>query len=126
MSDLKLNDLSKSMSSTLSASEEQSGALAGAVADCIKVALSASKSVSIPQFGVFSLAGEDGEPVMADGAANLSEDVSAKVGESSDRVESMITALFDGVKKELLAGKRIVLDDLGVFEVQPSKVRQLG
>ena len=126
MSDLKLTELSKSLSSTMSVSEERSGRLADALGVCIKAALSASKGVSIPKFGSFSLAGKGGKPVPVGAKANLMGDLSKKVGESDSRVEGMVNALFDAVKKELLAGKRIVLDDLGVFEVkiQPPKIER--
>jgi serine/threonine-protein kinase RsbW len=111
MAEIKLNELSKSLSSSMSVSEERSSSFVNSLAGSIKEALEGSKEVSLPGFGSLSKGG-------AGGKMNLVGDVATRLGEPNEqKVRSMLDALFEAVKKELLAGKRVVLDDLGVFEI---------
>ncbi len=111
MAEIKLNELSKSLSSSMSVSEERSSSFVNSLAGSIKEALDASKEVSLPGFGSLSKGGSGGK-------MNLVGDVAMRLGEPNEqKVRSMLDALFEAVKKELLTGKRVVLDDLGVFEI---------
>ena len=121
MSEVKLAELTKSLSSSLSMGE-RSGRLVDALVASIKSSLSASKDVSLGGFGSLSLASADGKPIPSMYKANLLGDVCAQLGESNEtRVRSTMDAVLEAVKKELLSGKRVVLDDIGVFEVRAEK-----
>jgi serine/threonine-protein kinase RsbW len=51
--------------------------------------------------------------------ANIVGDVCGKLSEPNEqKVRSMMDAVLEAAKKELLGGKRVVLDELGVFEVK--------
>ncbi len=122
MGEVKLNELTKSLSSSLSMSEERSGRFVDALVESVKTSLAASKEINLPGFGGLSLASSDGKPVPSMYKANLLGDVCAKLGESNEqRVRSTMDAVMEAVKKELLAGKRVVLDDLGVFEIKSER-----
>ncbi|HLF93465.1 MAG TPA: ATP-binding protein [Planctomycetota bacterium] len=122
MGEVKLNELTKALSSSLSMSEERSGRFVDAFVESVKSSLAASKEVSLPGFGGLSLASADGKPVPSMYKANVLGDVCAKLGEANEqRVRSTMDAVMEAVKKELLAGKRVVLDDLGVFEIKSER-----
>ena len=113
MGEIKLNELSKSLSSSMSVSEERSSSFVNSLAGSIKAGLEDSKEISIPGFGSLAKAGAPAGEKM-----NLVGDVAGRLGEPNEqKVRSMIDAVSEAVKKELLAGKRVVLDDLGVFEI---------
>ena len=113
MAEIKLNDLSKSLGPSVFASEDRGSRFMAALADAIHEGLSASKEIVIPAFGSLSRAG-----VVLSSKANIVGDVAAKLREPNEqRVRSMMDAVFLAVKKELLSGKRVVVDDLGVFEI---------
>jgi serine/threonine-protein kinase RsbW len=119
MADVKLVELTKSLSSSLSVSEERSSRFVDALVASVKSALGASKEVALPAFGTLSLAAADGSPLPAMYKANLLGDVCSKLSETNEqKVRSMMDAVLEAVKKELLAGKRVVLDELGVFEIK--------
>jgi serine/threonine-protein kinase RsbW len=119
MAEIKLQELTKSLSSSLSVSEERTSRFVDALVSSVKGALEASKEVPLPGFGGLSLAGADGKPVPAMYRANVLGDVCSRLGEANEqRVRSMLDAILEAAKKELLGGKRVVLDDLGVFEVK--------
>src|SRR5437868_4680475 len=122
MSEVKLNELTKSLSSSLSMSEERSGRFVDALVASVRTSLGASKDVSLPGFVSLSLASADGKPLPSLYKANLMGDVCAKLQESNEaRVRSTMDAVVEAVKKELLSGKRVVLDDIGVFEIKSEK-----
>ncbi len=122
MGEVKLNELTKSLSSSLSMSEERSARFVDALVESLKGSLAASKEVSLPGFGSLSLASADGKPVPSLYKANILGDVCAKLGEANEqRVRSTMDAVMEAVKKELLAGKRVVLGDLGVFEIKSER-----
>jgi serine/threonine-protein kinase RsbW len=111
MAEIKLNELSKSLSSSMSVSEERSSSFVNSLAGSIKAGLEGSKEVGLPGFGSLTKSG-------AGAKMNLVGDVATRLGEPNEqKVRSMLDALFEAVKKELLLGKRVVLDDLGVFEI---------
>jgi serine/threonine-protein kinase RsbW len=113
MGEIKLNELSKSLSSSMSVSEERSNSFVNSLAGAIKAGLEASKEISIPGFGSLTRTGS-----ASSGKLNLVGDVAGRLGEPNEqKVRSMMDAVFEAAKKELLAGKRVVLDDLGVFEI---------
>src|SRR5438477_9822324 len=122
MSEVKLNELTKSLSSTLSMSEERSGRFVDSLVNSVRTALAASKDVSLPGFGNLSLTSADGKPVPSMYKANILGDICAQLSESNQqRVQSTMDTVLEAVKKELLGGKRVVLDDLGIFEVRSEK-----
>jgi serine/threonine-protein kinase RsbW len=122
MAEVKLQELTKSLSSSLALSEDRSNRFVDALIASVKEGLRSSNEVALPGFGSFAPGGPDGAPAEAAGKTNLVSDVAGKIGEANDqKVRSMIDAVLEAVKKELLAGKRVVLDDLGVFEVQIEK-----
>src|SRR6185436_20610092 len=113
MGEIKLIELSKSLSSSMSVSEERSSSFINSLAGSIKAGLEGSKEISIPGFGSLAKAG-----AASGGKVNLVNDVATRLGEPNEqKVRSMMDAVFEAAKKELLAGKRVVLDDLGVFEI---------
>jgi serine/threonine-protein kinase RsbW len=96
----------------MSVSEERSSSFVNSLAGSIKAGLEGSKEIAVPGFGTLSRSGAP-----ANGKMNLVGDVAQRLGEPNEqKVRSMIDAVFEAAKKELLAGKRVVLDDLGVFE----------
>lgn len=119
MGDVKVTELSKTISSTLNQSEERSGRLIDAFVGAVKNAVASGKDVVLSGFGTFTLAGPDGKPMPGMYRANLAGDLSSRMGEGSpQKIEEMIGSLLDALKAEVLGGKRIVLDDIGVFEVK--------
>ncbi len=113
MGEIKLNELSKSLSSSMSVSEERSSSFVNSLAGSIKGGLGSGKEISIPGFGTLALAG-----AAASGKMNLVGDTAQRLGEPNEqKVRSMIDAVFEALKKELLSGKRVVFDDIGVFEI---------
>ena len=118
MSEVKLAELSKSLSSSLSLSEEKSAQFIDSLVEVIKKSLSASKDVPLPGFGSLSLVTADGNPLPAMYKADLVADLTSKLGDAAGQnVKGMVDAVFAAVKDGLMSGKRIVLDDLGVFEI---------
>src|SRR2546427_797453 len=117
MGEIKLNELSKSLSSSMAVSEERSSSFVNSLAGSIKAGLEGAKEIAIPGFGSLSRTG-----AASTGKMNLVGDVAGRLGEANEqKVRSMIDAVFEAAKKELLAGKRVVLDDLGVFEIGVEK-----
>ncbi|RPH50533.1 MAG: hypothetical protein EHM91_01945 [Planctomycetota bacterium] len=113
MGEIKLIELSKSLSSSMSVSEERSSSFVNSLAGSIKAGLEGSREISVPGFGILT---QSGTPSL--GKWNLVGDVGQRLGEVNEqKVRSMIDAVFEAAKKELLAGKRVILDDLGVFEM---------
>src|SRR5258708_2819877 len=95
----------------MSVSEERSSSFVNSLAGSIKSGLEGSKEVALPGLGSLTKSG-------AGAKMNLVGDVATRLGEPNEqKVRSMLDALFEAVKKELLLGKRVVLDDLGVFEI---------
>lgn len=114
MSDVKFHELTKSLGSKISVSEERGARFVDALAASIHGSLAAGKDVAISGFGTFSPIG-----FTPSQRANLLGDICARLGETGEqRARSILDTVLDAVKKELMAGKRIVLDDLGVFEVK--------
>ena len=117
MGEIKLIELSKSLSSSMSVSEERSSSFVNSLAGSIKAGLEGSREISVPGFGILT---HSGSPSL--GKWNLVGDVGQRLGEVNEqKVRSMIDAVFEAAKKELLAGKRVILDDLGVFEIGVEK-----
>lgn len=86
--------------------------------ESIKNALLSGKDVTIPGFGSFSIAGEDGNPQPALYQANLYGDVATHLGEPDvNRVKPMVGAVLEAATSSLLEGKKVVLEDLGTLEV---------
>ncbi len=116
MTDVKVHELTKALGPA--AGEQRLTKFVEALVPAIKEALAAGKDVSLAGFGTFSVAQADGRPVPALSKANVLADVSAKLGEAGEpRVKGLQDALLEAVGKELLAGRRVVFDDLGVLEI---------
>jgi serine/threonine-protein kinase RsbW len=110
MAEVKLVELTKSLG------DEGGSKFVEALAQAIQGALAGSKEVVLPGFGSLSVSGGSG------GKADLLGDVATRLSEgNSQRVRSMLDAVLEAVKKELLAGKRVVLDGLGTFEIGSEK-----
>lgn len=107
MAEITLNELSKSMGP----SGGKAAQVAEALGTAIRSALTAKKDASLPGLGSLSVAGGNGA-----GKADVMAEASMAVGDAAS-----VQAAIDAVKKELLAGKRVKLDGLGVFEVGKDK-----
>ena len=119
MADLKIDELSKTVSAATNQSEERVAHFIGSFVDVTKNAISQGKDVALAGFGVLSPAGPDGKPASTGSKANVVREVSAKLNESNDnRVETMMGSLLEAMKTEILAGKKVGLDDVGSFEVK--------
>jgi anti-sigma regulatory factor (Ser/Thr protein kinase)/nucleoid DNA-binding protein len=122
MADVSLNELTKSLSSSLSVSEEQGSQFVSALGKSVRAALAEQKEVSLAGFGTLSLQGKP-----ATGKADVAPAVAAAIGEGdSAKVGKMIATALEAVKKELLSGKRVMLDGLGIFEIgtQPPDIER--
>src|SRR2546421_3775299 len=96
MAEIKLNELSKSLSSSMSVSEERSSSFVNSLAGSIKAGLEGSREIPIPMFGALTRAG-----VPAMGKWNLVGDVAQPLGEPNEqKVRSMIDAVFEAGEKE--------------------------
>ncbi len=103
MAEVTLNELSKSMGSDGARAAQVAEALGAA----IRAALTARKSATLPGLGSLSVAGANGA-----GAADVVSESALAVGDAA-----VVQAALDAVKKELLAGKRVKIEGLGVFEI---------
>ncbi len=122
MADIKVRELAKSAAAGLSVSEDRGVHFVDALLASIRSALASGKDVSLPGFGSFGLSGSDGRIVSTGGRANIIGDICAKLGEVNEgRVKGLMDAIVEAVKKELLEGKRVALDDLGVFEIKAER-----
>ena len=57
MGEIKLNELSKSLSSSMAMTEERSSSFVNSLAGAIKAGLEGSKEITIPGFGTLSRSG---------------------------------------------------------------------
>ncbi len=122
MADIKVRDLAKSVASGLSVGEERSSHFVDALLGAIRNALQSGKEVPLAGLGSLTLTGTDGKGLSAGGRANLVGDVCSKLGEVNEtRVKGLLDAVVDGVKKELVGGKRVALEDLGVFAISAER-----
>ncbi len=118
MTDVSLQELTRTLGPGHSLSEERGERLGGALVEAIKAALAGGKDLSLAGFGIFSPAGPDGKPMRGLYRANLVGDICSRLGESGEqRVKEMLEALLGAIAKELLGGKRVVLGDLGSWQV---------
>lgn len=118
MPEIKLKELTKGLTTT-QMPEERTERLIDSLLASIKNAVVSGKDVNLTGFGAFSVAGKDGTPLPALYKANVIGEVCSKLGESNEnRVKTMVDALLEEAKKQLLDGKRVVLDDLGALEVK--------
>ncbi len=122
MAEVKVQELNGAVSSKLNQSDERSGRLIDAFVNAVKSAILAGKDVALPGLGTLTLAGKDGKPLPGTYRANLAGELSQKLGEGSpQKVDDMISALVDAMRAEVLAGKRVVVDELGVVEIKHEK-----
>jgi serine/threonine-protein kinase RsbW len=106
MADIKLADLAKAAAPAFG---DDGTKLSAAVAESISGALSGGRELAIPGFGTLSAPG-------AQGKADLAEGLASKLGGAGD-VPGALDAVFESVKKELLAGRRVLVDGAGAFSV---------
>jgi two-component system, OmpR family, response regulator len=107
MAEVTLNELSK----TMGAGGEHAAQAVEALGSAIRAALTARKDATLPGLGSLSVAGANGA-----GKADVAAEAAATVGNAG-----VVQAALDAVKKELLAGKRVKLEGLGVFEIGKDK-----
>jgi anti-sigma regulatory factor (Ser/Thr protein kinase)/nucleoid DNA-binding protein/CheY-like chemotaxis protein len=107
MAEITLAELSKSMGPA----GEKAAQVAEALGTAIRAALAAKKDAKLPGLGSLSVAGGNGA-----GTADVAAEAAFSVGDPAS-----VKAAIDAVRKELLAGKRVKLEGLGVFEIGKDK-----
>ena len=107
MAEVTLAELSKSMG----AGGEHAAQVAEALGAAIRSALSARKDAALPGLGSLSVPGSNGA-----GKADVVAEAASTVGNAG-----VVQSAIEAVKKELLAGKRVKLEGLGVFEIGKDK-----
>ena len=107
MAEITLAELSKSMGPA----GEKAAQVAGALGTAIRAALGAKKDAKLPGLGSLSVTGANGA-----GSADVAAEAAFAVGDPAS-----VKAAIDAVRKELLAGKRVKLEGLGVFEIGKDK-----
>jgi serine/threonine-protein kinase RsbW len=114
MADLKIVDLSKTVSAATNQSEERVNHFIGAFVEAAKTAVGSGKDVALTGFGTLTpSAGSSGTK------ASIVRDIAAKLGEASEnRVEQLMGSLVEAMKSEILSGRRLSMDDFGAFEVK--------
>jgi len=122
MSQVKVRDLSKQVSTSLNQSEERGARVIDAFVSALKGAIAAGRVVEFPGFGMFSLIQRDDSPWPTAVRANFVSEFGARISESNpSKVAVMIGSFLDVLKAEIMAGKRVILDDIGVLEVRYEK-----
>ncbi|MDP6959264.1 MAG: HU family DNA-binding protein, partial [Planctomycetota bacterium] len=117
MSEISLNDLSLSLG-IKQMPEERMTRFLDAVLEGIDEAVSSGKDVSFSGFGDFSLATLTGNPLPALSKVNIVREVSSKLGEDNEnRVNAVLENIVEGVKNELLDGRKVLLNGLGSMEL---------
>ncbi len=118
MSDVKLMELAKKVDVGSAMGEERVARLTEALIASIRGAIGSGKDAILDGFGSFGAVMEDGKPIDAGTRANLLGEVCSKIGEQNEgRAQSVIDAIVNDLKKELLAGNKIILDNLGSLQV---------
>lgn len=118
MPEITLNELTKTLA-TSQMPEERTHRLLDALLQAIRNAVVSGKDVTLSGFGSFSVEGKDGNALPALYKANVLGEVCSKLGESNEnRVKSMVDAILEAVKKELMDGRKVILDDLGSLEIK--------
>ena len=107
MAEITLSELSKSMGPAGGKAAQVAEALGAA----IRAALAAKKDAKLPGLGSLSVPGGNGA-----GTADVAAEAGMTLGDPDS-----VRAALDAVKKELIAGKRVKLEGLGVFEVGKDK-----
>ena len=93
MGEIKLNELSKSLSSSMSVSEERSSSFVNSLAGSIKAGLEGAREITIPGFGTLTVTG-----AASQGKWNLVGDVAQRLGEANEqKVRSMIDVATAGI-----------------------------
>jgi len=122
MTQVKVRDLSRQVSTSLNQSEENGARIIDAFIGALKGAVAAGRVVEFPGFGTFSLTQKDDAPWPTSVRANFVSEFGARISESSpSKVEAMIGSFLEVLKNEIMAGKRVVLDDVGILEVRYEK-----
>ncbi|MBI4566614.1 MAG: ATP-binding protein [Planctomycetes bacterium] len=119
MGEVRVRELSKKVSTSLHQSEALSARVLESFVAAVKGALVSGHSVELPGFGLFLLNGGEGAPRPADAANGLCADLAARLSEpDARRAEEILASLVDTLRAELLAGRKVALDDIGTFEVR--------
>ncbi len=117
MSEISLNDLTRNLG-IKQMPEERMERFLHAVLDGIDTAVSSGKDVSVTGLGEFSLATLTGNPLPALTKVNIVREVSSKLGETNEnRVKTVLENIVEGVKSELLDGRKVLLNGLGAMEL---------
>ncbi len=117
MSEITLNDLTRNLG-IKQMPEERMDLFLKAVLEGIDDAVSSGKDVTFTGFGDFSLATLTGNPLPALTKINIVREVSSKLGETNEnRVKTVLENIVEGVKRELIEGRKVLLDGLGAMEL---------
>jgi serine/threonine-protein kinase RsbW len=115
-------ELTKTLGPKHSIADDRSARLAVELANAIKGGVAGGKEVTLAGFGSFGVATPEGTPAPAATKANVVGDICSKLGESNEsRIKGVLDEVVEEMKKELLSGNRILLDDVGVLEVKSQR-----
>lgn len=119
MSEIHLAELGRSLRESLTLSDERTTRFIDALISVMRSALQSGKEVALPGMGTITLASKDGKVLPALYPANLVGEISAKIQERNEAgVRSMLEGLVGALKRELLEGRKVILDDIGTFELR--------
>src|SRR5258705_5337681 len=104
MTQVKVRDLSRQVSTSLNQSEESGARIIDAFIGALKGAVAAGRVVEIPGFGTFSLVQKDDAPWPTAVRANFVSEFGARISESSpSKVEAMIGSFLEDLKHQIIA-----------------------
>jgi len=122
MAEVKLEELGKSVGESLTLSEERASRFMEAFISTLDDSLSAGKEVHLEGLGTLGIVGADGKPLPALYHANLVGDICGRLKEPREsQVQSLVRGLVDAIRKAVLEGRRVILNDIGTFEVVQEK-----
>ncbi|MHC4606666.1 MAG: ATP-binding protein [Planctomycetota bacterium] len=127
MADIRIEELGKSISDSLTIDEERSSRLITAFLDVARSSLSSGKEVGLEGLGTLAVGDDDGKPLPGTYAANVIGDICAKLNEPNKQaIKSALDGLAGAIRSMVLGGRRVVLDDLGTFEIrhQPPQIER--
>src|SRR5688572_18358627 len=122
MTQVKVRDLSRQVAASLRQGEVKGARFIDAFIAALKGAIASGRVVELPGFGQFSITQKDDTAWPTSVRANFVSEFGARLSESDPaRAQAMIGSFLDVVKNEIMAGKRVSLEDVGVLEVKYEK-----
>ena len=122
MTQVKVRELSRQVAAVLRQGEERGARVIDSFIAALKGAIASGRVVELPGFGQFSITQKDDSPWPTSVRANFVSEFGARLAESdAGRAQSMINAFLEVVKNEIMGGKRVSLEDVGVLEVRYEK-----